>query len=132
MKENSIFIPKLFLVFCLRKKKRAPQQCQFLVAFLRIPESSLVKVLQFKILITFFIFSPYQNWICFYTRKNSQAAKTVNLTKIPAWVVMQTGNSFTAVQREALDFKTHCTTFPIYKTLENEFGLPRKWRKIKK
>ena len=44
---------------------------------------------------------------------------------------MQTGNSFTAVQREALDFKTHCTTFPIYKTLENECGLPRKWRKIK-
>ena len=41
MKENNIFIPKSFLIFCQRKgkKEKAPQQRQFKVAFFCIPES---------------------------------------------------------------------------------------------
>ena len=51
--------------------------------------------------------------------QHSQLTKTVNLAKISAWDVIQTGNGngSTAVQRETLECKTHSNTFPTYKAL---------------
>ena len=85
----------LYLILCFTR------HCEFSVKW-HCCVFRWVKILQLKILIPSFLFSLYVN---FFIEENiPKEKKTVNLTKISVWAIIQTGDC--SVQRETLEFKT--------------------------